>query len=283
MNGLIFLISAVAMAAALPTCFAFSPVQHARITTTFVPRSRTVVKAGGFEWDDPEEAFDQGVDNPFKNPSLMSGEEGMKIDPARLLGPRLNGSNLYFIGLMGSGKTSVGDVVARRMGSYNFLDTDSIIEKASGMKISDIFEKEGEEEFRKIESQILDSVHAYVRCVVSTGGGIVCRRQNWAKLQTGLVVWLDVAPEILVKRTEGSDSRPLLKDVDPLQKFKDLMEKRGSLYAQADVRIEVTEDMSEEDVADLVFRELHDFIDNNPPAWKQAKAKAQEDGLDWVQ
>ena len=59
--------------------------------------------------------------------------------------------------------------------------------------------------------------------MVSTGGGIVCRRQNWAKLQTGLVVWLDVAPELLVKRTEGSDDRPLLKDVDPLQKFNDLM------------------------------------------------------------
>jgi len=295
-----FLISAVAMMAmALPTCLGFSPVkQHdaARITTTttttlttpfvVVPRTTTVVvKAGGFEWEDPEEAFDQGVDNPFKNPSIMSGEEGMKIDPARLLGPRLNGSNLYFIGLMGSGKTSVGDVVARRMGSYNFLDTDGIIEKASGMKISEIFEKEGEEEFRKIESQILDSVHAYVRCVVSTGGGIVCRRQNWAKLQTGLVVWLDVAPELLVKRTEGTDdSRPLLKDaVDPLQKFQDLMDTRGSLYAQADVRIEVTEDMTEEDVADVVIRELHDFIDDNPPAWKQAKAKAQEDGLDWVQ
>lgn len=72
-------------------------------------------KAGGFEWEDPAETFDQGVENPFKNPDLMqSGEEGMKIDPARLLGPRLGGSNLYFIGMMGSGKSAVGDKVARR-------------------------------------------------------------------------------------------------------------------------------------------------------------------------
>ena len=77
---------------------AFSPA--------FVPQRRAalvVIKAGGFEWEDPGEVFDQGVENPFKNPDLMKGEEGMKIDPARLLGPRLNGSNLYLVGMMGTG------------------------------------------------------------------------------------------------------------------------------------------------------------------------------------
>ena len=61
------------------------------------------------------------------------------------------------------------------MGTYNFLDTDTIIEKATGLTIPEIFAEEGEEGFRKVESQILDSVHSYVRCVVSTGGGIVCK------------------------------------------------------------------------------------------------------------
>jgi shikimate kinase len=78
----------------------------------------TRIAAGGFEWEDPAEAFDQGVENPFKNPALTKGgdveEEDMKIDPARLLGPRLGGSNLYLIGIMGSGKSAVGDKVARR-------------------------------------------------------------------------------------------------------------------------------------------------------------------------
>jgi hypothetical protein len=83
-----------------------------------------VLYAGGFEWEDPAEAFDQGVDNPYKNPelnllkdssSVIEDEGGeLKIDPARLLGPRLNGSNLYFVGMMGSGKSAVGDIVARR-------------------------------------------------------------------------------------------------------------------------------------------------------------------------
>lgn len=74
----------------------------------------TVLQAGGFEWEDPAEAFDQGVENPFKNPDLMKGEGEMKIDPARLLGPRLQGTNLYLVGMMGSGKSAVGDVLARR-------------------------------------------------------------------------------------------------------------------------------------------------------------------------
>jgi shikimate kinase len=260
-------------------------VTHAFVPQPIYIRKASRIAAGGFEWESPEEAFDQGVENPFKNPQLMSSEEGMKIDPARLLGPRLQGSNLYFIGMMGSGKTAVGDIVARRMCTYNFLDTDEIIEKATGMTIPEIFEAEGEEEFRKVEGQVLDSVHAYVRCVISTGGGIVTRMENWSKLQTGLVVWLDVAPDLIIKRLEqgGTANRPLLQTDDPLKTLEDLLENRQDRYKQADVRIKVSEDMDETAVADKVIRELHDFIDNNPPQWKIAKAKAQAEGLDWVQ
>ena len=107
-----------------------------RTATAFVPPSAVApssssspvtfirpssLAAGGFEWEDPTDQFDQGVENPFKNPEILNakdgsageGEEGMKIDPARLLGPRLQGSNLYFVGMMGSGKSAVGDIVAR--------------------------------------------------------------------------------------------------------------------------------------------------------------------------
>ena len=167
------------------------------------------------------------------------------------------------------------------MGSYNFLDTDQIIEKATGMTIPEIFETEGEEGFRKVESQVLDSVHSFVRCVVSTGGGIVTKLENWSKLQSGIVIWLNVDPEVIYKRIEGTD-RPLLQCDDPLQKLKDLLEQRQSKYSQADLTVDVTDDLDAEGVADKVVRELHDFIDDNPPAWKLAKLKAQSEGLDWV-
>ena len=109
-----------------------------RTATAFVPppsllavpsSASSRLAAGGFEWEDPTDQFDQGVENPYKNPDILKkkdgdnaddaegkggGEEGeMKIDPARLLGPRLQGSNLYFVGMMGSGKSAVGDIVAR--------------------------------------------------------------------------------------------------------------------------------------------------------------------------
>jgi shikimate kinase len=167
------------------------------------------------------------------------------------------------------------------MGTYNFLDTDDIIEKASGMSIPSIFAAEGEEGFRQVESQILDSVHPYVRCVIATGGGIVCRRENWSKLHTGMIVWLDVLPEIIMNRIEGSN-RPLLQTDNPLETLRKLLDERTELYSQADLRVDISQDMAEDDVADLVIRKLHDFIDENPPAWKVAKAKAQAEGLDWV-
>ena len=141
------------------------------------------------------------------------------------------------------------------IGKYTFLDTDEIIEKAAGMTIPEIFDAEGEEGFRQVEGQVLDSVHPYVRCVISTGGGIVCRMENWSKLQTGLVVWLDVAPELIMKRIEGTD-RPLLQTEDPLQTLKDLLEERKDKYANADIRIEVTEDMDPDHLSQIINQYL---------------------------
>jgi shikimate kinase len=167
------------------------------------------------------------------------------------------------------------------MGMYNFLDTDAIIEKATGYTIPQIFEEDGEDGFRRLESQILDSVHSYVRCVISTGGGIVCKLENWAKLQAGIVVWLDVEPAVIMERIKGTD-RPLLQTEDPLQTLTNLLQERRDKYSQADLRIEVTADMDEDTVAEQIIRDLHNYIDDNPPAWKLAKVKAQAEGLDWV-
>lgn len=167
------------------------------------------------------------------------------------------------------------------MATYNFLDMDGIIERAAGMSIPQIFENEGEEAFRDAEAQVLDSVHAHIRCVISTGGGVVLRNMNWSKLQTGLVVYLKTEPEVIMKRIEGTD-RPLLQTENPLETLRKLMEERRVKYEQADVHVEIGEEMDVASVAEAVVKALHEFIDENPPAYKSAKAKAQEDGLDWV-
>lgn len=278
------LLTAVLVGSALS--FAPSPILR-RTTTAPKQSTHTTLSAGGFEWEDPtSDQADPGVDNPFKNPELLNSategdDESLKVDPARLLSPRLQGCSIYVIGMMGSGKSAVGDALARRMGTYNFLDTDAILERATGMSIPQIFEEEGEPAFREAEAQVLDSVHAHIRCVISTGGGIVTRNQNWSKLQTGLVVYLKVDPETIMKRIEGTD-RPLLQTPNPLETLKQLTEERKEKYEMADVVVEVTEGMNVEATADKCVRALHDFIDDNPPAWKTAKAKAQADGLDWV-
>lgn len=236
-----------------------------------------VLFAGGFEWEDPTESLNTNyVENPYKNPSLLvQNDIALSIDPARLLSPRLQGSNLYFIGMMGSGKSTIAQIIARRMGSYVFLDTDDIIEKAVGKTINEIFQQDGEDEFRNVESQVLSSVYAYVRCVISTGGGIVCRRDNWSKLQTGIVVWLDVSPDVIIQRLQQQDglqTRPLLQTEKPLEKIQQILQDRIELYQNADVRIAI-DDMNEttEMISNRVIRDIHDFIDTHPPAWKVAQ------------
>ena len=125
-----FLLYALFGEQTVSTTWAFTPLvktttpTRTTSTSTSSPHQQTVIvlNAGGFEWEDPtDEALDQGVDNPFKNPDLLNKiEEGSDdddkktIDPARLLGARLQGSNLYLVGMMGSGKSAVGDKLARR-------------------------------------------------------------------------------------------------------------------------------------------------------------------------
>ena len=173
----------------------------------------------------------------------------------------LNGTNIFLIGMMGAGKSTVGKHLAQKLG-YNFLDTDPLIAQCAGKSIPEIFANDGEETFRDLEQQVLSQVSAYTRLVVATGGGIVMRSLNWSHLHDGIVVWIDVPIEILHKRlTTASEQRPLLQTADPLQTLNDIYSQRRDRYAQADISIMVTADEASETVCDRLFEMIETRID----------------------
>ncbi len=148
----------------------------------------------------------------------------------------LKKTNLYLIGMMGAGKTTIGRKLANRVG-YRFLDTDALIEAAAGQPITEIFAGQGEAAFRELETKVLSQVAAHTSLVVATGGGIVTQQMNWSYLQHGVVIWLDVPIPVLISRLSGDTDRPLLKDVALSEKLDALIAQRGDRYAQADIRI----------------------------------------------
>lgn len=160
----------------------------------------------------------------------------------------LKGTNLYLIGMMGAGKSTTGQLLAKQLG-YRFFDTDALIEKAVGQTIPDIFAEQGESGFRQIETQVLSQISAYTRLVVATGGGIVTQQMNWSYLQTGVVIWLDVPLTLLQQRLQEDTTRPLLQTDNWPQTLQDLLKKRTLLYTQADVRVPVSPEDSPETLA----------------------------------
>lgn len=154
----------------------------------------------------------------------------------RALAAELKKTNLYLVGMMGVGKTTIGRKLANRLG-YRFLDTDALIEQSTGKSVTALFESEGEATFREIETQVLSQVTTHTSLVVATGGGIVTEQMNWSYLHHGVVIWLDVPVPVIVSRLSGDSSRPLLQGVDLSTKLTELLTARQRQYAQADIRI----------------------------------------------
>ncbi len=171
----------------------------------------------------------------------------------------LEGVNLYLVGMMGAGKTTVGHLLAQQLG-YRFLDTDSLISQAAGKSISEIFATEGEAGFRELETNILSEVSSYKKLTIATGGGIVINRFNWSYLQHGIVVWLDVPVEVLYSRLQGDRSRPLLQNSNPLAKLQTILEERRPLYANADVHVTIDSQDTPEQVTMLVLEEIRRVV-----------------------
>jgi shikimate kinase len=165
--------------------------------------------------------------------------------------------------MMGSGKSTVGQILARRL-NYRFFDTDVLIEKVTGETIPAIFDRSGEEGFREIETKILQELSAYTKSVIATGGGIVLQPVNWSYLRHDLIVWLDAPIGVLVKRLENDTSRPLLRDTELENRLTLLLQERRSLYEEADLRIAVTADDTPETVVDRILGAIPSVLQSSP-------------------
>lgn len=139
-------------------------------------------------------------------------------------------ANIYLVGMMGAGKSTVGRLLARRL-KLRFVDSDQEIESRCGVKIPLIFEIEGETGFRARESQVLAELAVLEGIVLGTGGGTVLSEQNRRRLAAnGTVVYLRARPEDLYERVRHDRNRPLLAAGDPLGRLRELYAERDPLY-----------------------------------------------------
>jgi shikimate kinase len=143
--------------------------------------------------------------------------------------------NIALIGFMGTGKSSVGRLLADQL-HFDFLDTDELVESRAGKCISEIFSSDGEAAFRQHELEVVAALVARHKAIIATGGGVGASPVNLASLKEhALVVCLWASPERIWDRVRGQTHRPLLKDPDPLAKIRQLLAAREACYKQADV------------------------------------------------
>lgn len=146
---------------------------------------------------------------------------------------------IVLTGFMGSGKTSVGNELSRKLG-YPFIDTDNLIEEREGKPISIIFKEKGEDYFRRLERAVAEEVSLRNNVVIATGGGVIKDKENVKNLgRRGIIIWLKASPEIILKRVmlEGG-RRPLLDVKEPLNEIKRLLAERERFYMQSDIVID---------------------------------------------
>jgi len=149
---------------------------------------------------------------------------------------------IYLVRFMGSGKSTIGRLLAEEIG-WSFIDLDDEIEKSSGLSISALFELNGEAEFRRIEHQTLQRFVQLVESgkpfVVALGGGAFAQQKNYDLLENnGVTIWLDCPLPLLERRVARHEHRPLARDIE---KFRSLFQQRQESYAKADYRVEVSD------------------------------------------
>ncbi len=183
---------------------------------------------------------------------------------------RLQGLNIYLIGMMGAGKSTVGQHLAKLLG-YRFFDTDCVIEAVVQKSVAQIFAESGEDRFRALETQVLAELSAYTRLVIATGGGIILKRENWSYLRYGVIVWLDVPVERLQVRLQNDQTRPLLHAADLETTLRSLLQQRTPLYAQADVQVTCQSEETPDIICDRILQSIQTILKDPlpPPPFNQ--------------
>lgn len=169
-------------------------------------------------------------------------------------------NNVILIGFMGCGKSSIGRKLSYKV-QKTLIDTDKQIEKEQNQTISEIFEKEGEESFRRMETEYLKSLIGNCRNqIISTGGGLPMREENRQLLkQLGCVVFLRVTVETIYERLCNDTTRPLLQGENPQQKIAKLLEKRAAVYESAADIIIDTDDKDFEQILSEIQEALKTY------------------------
>ena len=149
----------------------------------------------------------------------------------------MNESNVYLIGFMGAGKSTVAPRLAEKM-DREWIDTDELVEERQGMSIPEIFEYYGENRFREIETDVIKEISKEDGKIVAVGGGAPMVKENWEAMRsTGEIVYLEVSPKEIMERVGNDGARPLLSDLkyeDKKKKVKRMLKKRHPRYSKAD-------------------------------------------------
>ncbi|KAK7358914.1 hypothetical protein VNO77_00855 [Canavalia gladiata] len=210
----------------------------AKLSSTIRRRTATVEVACSYD-NIPASILESGNHHSHLDEDLILKNRSQEIQPY------LNGRCIYLVGMMGSGKTTVGKIMSQKLG-YSFCDSDALVEEeVGGNSVADIFKHYGEAFFRDKETEALHKLSLMRRLVISTGGGAVMRPINWKYMHKGVSVWLDVPVEALAQRIAavGTNSRPLLHYeagdayTRTLTRLSAIFEERSEAYANANARV----------------------------------------------
>ena len=175
-------------------------------------------------------------------------------------------SSIVLIGFMGSGKTTIAKELTKIIPDYNLVDTDYLIEKNSGKSIKQIFEEDGEDHFRNLETALLEKQFEQSNLIISTGGGIILREQNRPLLkQAGVVFWLSASPQTIYQRIKHETTRPLIQTGKSqeavIEQIETILDNRFEIYKEcADCIINTESFATISEIANCIKSEYENLI-----------------------